>query len=68
MQDRLQGRLRGVAPNYTNATLVMAFVNLLCAFLVLWTAFGLPAVLITGVFLDYLITRLAQHRRRHSKP
>lgn len=49
------------APNYTNAALVMGLVNLLWIFMVLWAAFGLHAVLITGFFLNRLITR-AGHR------
>ena len=60
----MQNRSHSSAPYYTNATLVMAFVNLLWALTVIWVAFDLSAVLITAVLLDYLITRLAQQRRR----
>lgn len=48
------------APNYTNAALVMALVNLIWVFAVIWAAFGLPVVLAVGYVLNWLITRLAQ--------
>lgn len=34
------------APNYTNAFLIMAFVNLLVALIVIWAAYGYLAALI----------------------
>jgi hypothetical protein len=48
------------APDYTNATLVMALVNLLWVFLVLRAAFGMPTVLLAGYALNRLISRLAR--------
>ena len=53
-----------VAPDYTNAALIMGFVNLLWSLLLIWANFGLPAVLAVAVFLNDLITRLAHHRAR----
>lgn len=53
------------APDYTGATLVMGFVNLMWVMLLVWASLGWPAVLVLAVFLDYLITRL-DHRRRRS--
>ncbi|WP_306152825.1 hypothetical protein [Roseovarius sp. MMSF_3281] len=50
------------APDYTNAALVMGLVNLLWVFIVLWAAFGLPAVLAAGFGLDRLIVWLANRR------
>lgn len=50
------------APNYTNAALIMGFVNLMWVFMALWAAFGLPAVFAAGYGLNYLINRLARRR------
>lgn len=55
---------RLAAPDYTNAALIMALINLLWAFLLIWATLGLPAVILLAVFLDYLITRLKHARRR----
>lgn len=48
------------APNYTNAALVMGFVNLLWVFAVLWAVLGLPAVLAVGFGLHVLIGRIGR--------
>lgn len=53
---------RRSAPNYTNAALVMGLINLFWSFLLIYASFGLPAVLVIAVGLNYAITRLAQHR------
>ena len=58
----MRDRQVGTAPNYTNAALVMGFVNLLWSLTLLWATMGLPAVLIVAAFLDYLITRLGRSR------
>jgi len=50
------------APNYTNAALIMGFVNLIWAFMALWAVFGFPAVFAAGYGLNYLINRLARRR------
>ena len=50
------------APNYTNAALVMGLVNLLWVFGVLWAVFGLHAVLVAGLGLNWGIARLARRR------
>lgn len=50
------------APNYTNAALVMALVNLLWVLLVIWLTFGMPVVLAVGYGLDRLISLLARRR------
>ena len=49
---------RRSAPDYTNAALVMGFVNLLWVFGVIWALFGLPAVMATGWLLNLWIDRL----------
>ena len=57
---------RGVlpeAPNYTNAALVMALVNLLWIFAVLWAVFGMPVVLLLGWGLNRAISRLGRRSR-----
>ncbi len=54
---------RGVlpeAPNYTNAALVMALVNLLWIFAVIWAVFGMPVVLAIGYVLNLAISRLGR--------
>ncbi len=54
---------RGVlpeAPNYTNAALVMALVNLLWIFAVIWAVFGMPMVLAIGYVLNLAISRLGR--------
>ena len=48
--------------DYTNANLVLIFVNLMWIFGVIWANFGLLAVMLTGWVLNYLITRLEQYR------
>ncbi|MEM9911332.1 MAG: hypothetical protein AAF922_11170 [Pseudomonadota bacterium] len=54
---------RRSAPNYTNAALVMGFINLFCLFVTLWALYGLPLVLAVAYGFHLLITRLFQHRR-----
>jgi hypothetical protein len=49
---------RRSAPDYTNAALVMGFVNLLWVFGVIWVLFGLPAVMAVGWVLNLGINRL----------
>lgn len=51
------------APDYTNAALVMGFVNLLWIFLVISAWVGLPAILLLGYVLDRLISRIGARRR-----
>jgi len=48
--------------NYTNASLILIFVNLLWIFGVIWANFGLLVVILTGWFLNHIITRLEQYR------
>jgi hypothetical protein len=48
--------------DYTTASLVLIFVNLLWIFGVIWAKFGLLAVILTGWFLNHMITRLGQYR------
>jgi hypothetical protein len=48
--------------NYTTASLIMLFVNLLWIFALIWASFGFLAVLVTGWVLNHLITRLAAYR------
>ncbi|MDJ0820764.1 MAG: histidinol phosphate aminotransferase [Paracoccaceae bacterium] len=50
--------------DYTNANLVLIFVNLLWFFAVLWANWGLGAVIIAGAFFNHLITRLAVNKAR----
>lgn len=44
--------------NYTTASLILLFVNLLWIFGVIWAWLGFAAVLLTGWFLNLMITRL----------
>ncbi|MDF1670356.1 MAG: hypothetical protein P1U83_12135 [Roseovarius sp.] len=48
------------APSSTTPSLIMGLVNLLCIFMAIWVAFGLPVVLVVGYGLDKLITRMAR--------
>ena len=50
------------APDFTNAALVMGFVNLLWIFAVIWALFGMIAVLLTAFGLNAGITRLGRLR------
>ncbi|MDQ2092343.1 histidinol phosphate aminotransferase [Marimonas arenosa] len=63
----MRDRDRKAAPNYTNAVLVMGFVNLMWSLLLIWATLGLPAALVAAVFVDYLIMRLDRYRRRVAK-
>ena len=64
MQDHSRHHTRRAAPDYTNAALIMGFVNLLWSLLLIRANFGLSAALVLAVFLNYLITRLAHSRAR----
>ena len=48
--------------DYTAASLVLLFVNLLWIFGVIWAQFGLLAVMLCGLALNHLISRLEQAR------
>ncbi|MCI5086491.1 MAG: hypothetical protein MRY67_11275 [Rhodovulum sp.] len=51
------------APNYTNAFLVMAFVNLVTALIIIWAAFGYLAALLTCTGI-YTALQMWQDRHR----
>ena len=51
--------------DYTTTALVMAFVNLIWVFFLIWSVWGFGAVLLTGVLLNHFITLL--ERRRHRR-
>lgn len=48
--------------DYTTASLVLIFINLLWIFGVIWANFGLISVIIAGWGLNHGITRLAEYR------
>lgn len=50
------------APNYTNAALVMGFVNLLWVFVLIFILWGLPPVMVLAVILNAGIDRLARRK------
>jgi hypothetical protein len=50
------------APDFTNAALVMGFVNLLWIFTLIWALFGMVAVILTAFGLNAGINRLARIR------
>lgn len=60
----MRGRSLGEAPNYTNAALIMGFVNLLWMLGVVLVTLGLPAVMVAGVALNALINRIARSNER----
>lgn len=49
---------RPAAPNYTNAFLWVALMNLIWMLGVIWVVYGLPAVMAAGWLLDRGIQRL----------
>lgn len=51
------------APNYTNAALVMGFVNLIWVLGVIWASYGLPTVLVLAVALNMLISWIGSEER-----
>ncbi|SDN44503.1 hypothetical protein SAMN05216196_101559 [Lutimaribacter pacificus] len=62
MRDhRLNHRLKK-APDFTNAALVMGFVNLLWVFALLWALFGFAVVALVAFGLNALIGRVARAR------
>ncbi|SMX43533.1 hypothetical protein [Actibacterium lipolyticum] len=50
------------APNYTNAALVMAFVNLFPALIVIWGFYGYGAALGVGLALHLTLNIWAKRR------
>lgn len=57
--DRRQPRR---VEDYTTASLVLLFVNLLWIFGVIWACLGFTAVILAGWGLNHLITRLQRYR------
>lgn len=53
----------GRVENYTNTCLVLWLVNLIWVFILIWTIWGLPAVMLVALALNGLISR-SEHRRR----
>ncbi|ETX28804.1 hypothetical protein [Roseivivax isoporae] len=53
---------RRPAPDYTNATLAMALVNLVWIFGLIWALFGLPVVVLVALALNRGIDALAARR------
>ncbi len=51
------------APDYTNAALAMGLLNLIWVLMVLWMWLGFGAVVLAGVALNMLITRLEDRIR-----
>lgn len=50
------------APDYTVAALVMAGVNLMWIFIVIWAIYGMAAVLALATVLNHGISRLRARR------
>lgn len=53
------------APDYTNPALIMMGVNLIWLFFVIWAVWGLLPVLLIGLMLNHVITRLEHWRQGH---
>jgi hypothetical protein len=53
-------------PDYTNANMVLLFVNLLWIFGVVWSTLGIAAVLVLAALLNHGITRIDIARRRYA--
>lgn len=54
------------APNYTNAALVMGFVNLMWVFVLMFVLWGLPSVMVLAVILNAGIDRMARRKGQHA--
>ncbi|MCV2882613.1 hypothetical protein [Actibacterium sp. XHP0104] len=52
------------APNYTRPALVMALVNLISLFFVVWALFGFGHALILGVVLNLILDNWGARRAR----
>ncbi|MBN9885845.1 histidinol phosphate aminotransferase [Salipiger abyssi] len=60
----MDDRTRQPAPDFTTPALVFLFINMLWIFAVLWVQWGLGAVLLLGLAVNHLITRLERRLRR----
>ncbi|MDU8912810.1 histidinol phosphate aminotransferase [Aestuariicoccus sp. MJ-SS9] len=56
----------GRVEDYTTASLVLIFVNLLWILGVIWAQWGIGAVMLAGAVLNHLITRLEVYRARRA--
>ncbi|WP_372612373.1 histidinol phosphate aminotransferase [Aquicoccus sp.] len=63
----MQDSTHRAAPDRTSPALVLALVKLLWSFFLIWVSFGLPAVLVLAVLLNYLISRLGHYRMRQAR-
>ncbi len=54
--------------NYTNAALIMGLVNLFWVLTAIWVNWGLGALLLTALLLNYLITLLDRHLHAQDGP
>ncbi|MFY0623399.1 MAG: histidinol phosphate aminotransferase [Pelagimonas sp.] len=52
--------------DFTNANLILIFVNLIWVFVAIWSAWGLGPVVILAAGLNHLITRLEFAKRRRA--
>ncbi len=52
--------------SYRTANLILVFANLLWVLLVIWSTWGIGAVMIIGALLNHLITRYEFGLRRHA--
>ena len=58
----MRDRPRKEAPDYTDATLVMGFFNLVWIFIALWAVLGYWSVIAAGFALNYAIDRLELYK------
>ena len=54
----------GRVENYTNTCLIMWGANLFWMLVVIWSVWGLSAVMITGLVLNTLVTQLERRIQR----
>ena len=59
----MRDRPRRPAPDYTDAALLSGLANLIWVFVALWATLGFWSVVVAGVVLNHLITRLERRRR-----
>ena len=64
----MQGPIRGEAPNYTTACLVMFGVNLAWIFTLIWAVWGFIFVILLGWFINHAITRYESRAMARAMP
>lgn len=62
----MRDHIRGEAPNYTNACIVMFGVNIMWILTLIWAVWGFLAAVFLGIFVNHMMTRLEAWSRARS--